>query len=83
VTTRRRPGSRSTAAGRLGEVAAPALVVVGEDDRPDIHAMADALAAGTPGAERALLDGTAHLPNMERPEEFNRVVLDFLAKAGG
>jgi 3-oxoadipate enol-lactonase len=70
------------AAGRLGEVAAPALVVVGEHDRPDIHAMADALAAGIPGAERALLGGTAHLPNMERPEEFNRVVLDFLAKAG-
>jgi pimeloyl-ACP methyl ester carboxylesterase len=22
--------------------------------------------------------GTAHLPNMERPEEFNRLVLDFL-----
>ena len=44
--------------------------------------MADALAAGIPGVERALLGGTAHLPNMERPEEFNRVVLDFLAKAG-
>ena len=70
------------AAARLGEVAAPALVVVGEHDRPDIHAMADALAAGIPGAERVLLGGTAHLPNMERPEEFNRVVLDFLAKAG-
>jgi pimeloyl-ACP methyl ester carboxylesterase len=57
-------------------------VVVGEHDRPDIRAMADALAAGIPGAERALLGRTAHLPNMERPEEFNRVVLDFLAKAG-
>jgi 3-oxoadipate enol-lactonase len=69
------------AAGRLGEVAAPALVLVGEHDRPDIHAMADALAAGIPRAERVLLAGTAHLPNLERPEEFNRVVLEFLAKA--
>jgi 3-oxoadipate enol-lactonase len=69
------------AAGRLGEVAAPTLVVVGEHDRPDIHAMADALAGGIPRAERILLGGTAHLPNMERPEEFNRVVLEFLAKA--
>jgi pimeloyl-ACP methyl ester carboxylesterase len=24
------------------------------------------------------MHGTAHLPNMERPEEFNRLVLDFL-----
>ena len=68
------------AAGRLGEVAAPALVLVGEHDRPDIHAMAAALAAGIPRAQRVLLGGTAHLPNMERPEEFNRVVLEFLAK---
>ena len=68
------------AAGRLGEITAPTLVVVGEHDRPDIQAMADALAAGIPGAERVVLDGTAHLPSMERPDEFNRVVLGFLAK---
>jgi pimeloyl-ACP methyl ester carboxylesterase len=24
------------------------------------------------------MHGTAHVPNMERPEEFNRIVLDFL-----
>jgi pimeloyl-ACP methyl ester carboxylesterase len=70
------------AAGRLGEVAVPALVVVGEHDRPDIHAMAGALAAGIPRAERAVLPGTAHLPSMERPEACNQVVLEFLAKLG-
>jgi 3-oxoadipate enol-lactonase len=70
------------AAARLGEVAAPALVVVGEHDRPDVHAMADALAGGIPRAERVVLGGTGHLPNMERPREFNRLVLEFLAKVG-
>ena len=68
------------AAGRLGELAVPTLVVVGEHDRPDIHAMADALAAGIPGAERVVLPGTAHLPSMERPADFNRVVLEFLGR---
>jgi pimeloyl-ACP methyl ester carboxylesterase len=24
------------------------------------------------------MHGTAHVPNMERPEEFDRIVLDFL-----
>jgi len=45
--------------------------------------VAGALAGGIPGAERALLPGTAHLPNMEQPEAFNRVVLEFLAKVDG
>ena len=67
------------AAGRLGEITAPTLVLVGDHDRADIQAIADALAGGIPGAERAVLAGTAHLPNMERPGEFNRVVLEFLA----
>jgi 3-oxoadipate enol-lactonase len=71
------------AAGRLAEIAVPTLVVVGEHDRPDIHAVADALAAGIPGADRVVLAGTAHLPSMERPEEFNRVVLEFLGRVGG
>jgi 3-oxoadipate enol-lactonase len=68
------------AAGRLGQVAAPTLVLVGTHDRPDLQEMAAALAGGIGGAERVDLPGTAHLPNMERPDEFNRVVLGFLAK---
>ena len=36
-------------------------------------------AANIPGAERALFSDAAHLPNMENPGAFNRVVLDFLS----
>jgi len=68
------------AATRLGEVAVPTLVVVGEHDRPDIHAMAAALAGGIGGAGQVVLPGTGHLPNMEQPAAFNRVVLEFLGR---
>ena len=34
------------------------------------------------GAERATIAGAAHLPNLERPEEFDRIVLDFLSRHG-
>jgi pimeloyl-ACP methyl ester carboxylesterase len=71
------------AAGRLGEIGAPTLVLVGGHDRADIRAIADALAGGIPGAQRVDLPGTAHLPNMERPGEFNRVVLEFLSGLNG
>ena len=66
------------AAARLAEVTAPTLVVAGAHDVADFRAIADRLAAGIPGARLAVLD-TAHLPGLERPEELNRLLLDFLA----
>jgi 3-oxoadipate enol-lactonase len=67
------------AVGRLGEIAAPTLVLVGAD-LPDFRAIAERLAAEIPGAERAVIEGARHLPGVERPEKFNRLVLDFLAR---
>lgn len=71
------------AAGRLGEVRAPTLVVVGDLDTPQTLEAAGALASGIPGARLEVVRGAAHLPSMERPEEFNRLALDFLRGAGG
>jgi 3-oxoadipate enol-lactonase len=58
----------------------PTLIVVGELDIPDVHAHSGALEAGVPGATRVVLRGSGHLPHLEVPEEFNRVVHEFLAK---
>jgi 3-oxoadipate enol-lactonase len=63
---------------RLGEIRAPTLVIVGDEDLADIQRIADHLAAHIPGARKAVMHDTAHVPNMEKPEEFNRLVLDFL-----
>jgi 3-oxoadipate enol-lactonase len=65
---------------RLGEIRVPTLIVTGNEDVQDIHVIADKLGAEIPGAERATIADTAHLPNLERPEEFNRIVLAFLAE---
>ncbi len=67
---------------RLGEVDVPTLVLTGDEDVADIHSIADRLVDGIPGAERATIAGAAHLPNLERPEEFDRIVLDFLSRHG-
>ena len=67
------------AASRLAEIKVPTLVVVGDCDVEEILMAADFLAEGIPGAQKAVIPGVAHYPNMERPTEFNRVVLDFLA----
>jgi 3-oxoadipate enol-lactonase len=63
---------------RLGEIKAPTLVLTGEEDRPDIQAIADRLAREIPGARRAAIANTAHVPSMERPEAFDQLVLGFL-----
>jgi 3-oxoadipate enol-lactonase len=71
------------ASTRLAEVRAPTLVLTGDKDVRDIHEIADKLAAEIPGAERATIAGAAHLPSLERPDEFNRMVLEFLRVHGG
>lgn len=67
-----------SAAGRLDEVRVPTLVVVGDLDTPQTLEAAGALARGVGGARLEVVEGAAHLPNMERPEEFNRLVTEFL-----
>ncbi|HXV96276.1 MAG TPA: alpha/beta hydrolase [Gaiellaceae bacterium] len=66
------------AIGRLAKIAVPTLVVVCEHDQPAFRALGERLAAELPNAEAVLME-TGHLPAFERPEEFNRLVLGFLA----
>jgi 3-oxoadipate enol-lactonase len=66
------------AAQRLHEIGAPTLIVVGERDLPDFHAIADTLQQ-IPNARKVVLPGAGHMCNMENPSRFNEVVLDFLA----
>jgi 3-oxoadipate enol-lactonase len=63
---------------RLGEIRAPTLVIVGEEDQPDLHEVADRLERGIADARRATMAGAAHVPSMERPHEFDELVLGFL-----
>jgi len=64
---------------RIAEIAAPTLVISGDLDDAEIISASEHMAATIPNARHAVMPGTAHLPNMERPAEFNSLVLDFLA----
>ena len=66
-----------SAKGRLLEINAPTLIVVGESDVPDVHAHAGVIQAGIEGSRRVVLTNSGHLAHFEIPGEFNRVVLDF------
>ncbi|MCU0292976.1 MAG: alpha/beta fold hydrolase [Thermoanaerobaculaceae bacterium] len=66
------------AVGRLGEITAPVLVIEGELDCEDIHRIAGLIDRRVPGTRRVVIPGVAHMPNLERPAEVNRLLLDFL-----
>jgi len=66
------------AIGRLNEITAPTLVVIGDEDIPSVFDRVDLVMDSIKGARKAVIHDAAHLPNLEHPEEFNRIVLDFL-----
>ncbi|MEU7503653.1 alpha/beta fold hydrolase [Streptomyces lavendulae] len=57
----------------------PCLVLVGADDVYTPVAEAEGMCALAPHARLAVIEGAGHLPGVERPEEFNRALLEFLA----
>ena len=62
----------------LPQVAAPTLVIWGELDSIVPVANAREFREGIPGARLVVLRGAAHNPMVDRHEEFNRLVADFL-----
>lgn len=70
------------AANRLSEIHVPTLVIVGSEDVEYILSIADKLEKGIVGAKKVVIPHTAHHLNMEKPQEFNRVVIDFLEQVG-
>ncbi len=67
---------------RLAEVACPTLVVQG--DRDVLVPVGDAheFAARIPNSATLILHDTGHVPMLERPTTFNRVLIEFLGQAG-
>jgi pimeloyl-ACP methyl ester carboxylesterase len=66
------------AIGRLEEIDVPTLTIVGDIDMPDILTIVDLIEERVPGARKVILSGAAHMVNMEKPEEINRLVREFL-----
>ena len=63
---------------RLAEIAVPTLVVMGSEDLPELHDVASRLVDELPDARFELIEGAGHLPSLERPDELDRLVLEFL-----
>src|SRR5215470_9112137 len=67
-------------AADLAEIRVPVAIVQGEHDEFIKREHAEHLARCIPGAELILLPGVSHFAPLQRPDQFNAVVLAFLRK---
>jgi pimeloyl-ACP methyl ester carboxylesterase len=69
---------------RIRSAAVPLLVIFGEEDQLSDDPTAAAQAYGdVPGAQITMIPGAGHSPNVEKPEETSRLILEFAAEVGG
>jgi pimeloyl-ACP methyl ester carboxylesterase len=64
----------------LTRIDVPALVAVGERDKPDFLEGAEVMARTLPNARHAVIEGAGHLAPLETPAAFRELVLEFLAR---
>lgn len=62
----------------LASVRVPVLIIEGDKDLPYIAITSQYLEKNIPGARRVVIKGVAHMLNMEKPKELNKLMLDFL-----
>ncbi|MDQ7793054.1 MAG: alpha/beta fold hydrolase [bacterium] len=71
---------RFDARARLSAVSQPTLVICGTEDRFTPPPLSQELARGIAGARLELIPGVGHMPMLERPGEFNRLLGSFLER---
>lgn len=64
--------------GRAREVSVPTLVLCGSEDKVTPPALSEDLSHLIPGARMALLAGAGHIANLEKADDFNRAVEEFI-----
>ena len=65
----------------LGLIHVPTMLIAGEHDSVAPPAQMEAMAAAITGAQCVPVPHSGHLPHLERPEEFDTLLLDFLRHA--
>ena len=72
--------SKQTTIERLSEIKSPTLIIVGDKDASNILSIADTLNSKIGGSQKQIMRNVSHHLNMEKPKEFNRIVIVFLKK---
>ena len=63
---------------RLSEIAKRTLLIIGSEDCQPIKEIARVLESDITMVQKVEINGTGHLPNLDKPDKFNKIVLEFL-----
>lgn len=67
---------------RLQNIKLPTLVICGNEDEMTPVKYSNFLAGKIEGAVQVVVDGVTHYGHMEKPEEYNRAIEEFMARPG-
>jgi pimeloyl-ACP methyl ester carboxylesterase len=70
--------TRPDATAEVAAFRGPALIVSGSEDALTPPALQEAIHARIPSATYAVIEGAGHLSSLERPADFNAILLRFL-----
>jgi pimeloyl-ACP methyl ester carboxylesterase len=70
--------ARSDQTDFLASILAPTLIVVGSEDQLTPTRDAELMRREIRGSRLEVIEGAAHVSNLERPEQFNRALTEFL-----
>jgi len=62
------------------KISAPTLLIHGTNSPTVLHAIVNRLGKAIPQSEISTVSGAAHFPHIEKPQEFNGLVLGFLSR---
>ncbi|HVG40643.1 MAG TPA: alpha/beta hydrolase [Chitinophagaceae bacterium] len=63
---------------KIATVSLPVLIIDGDKDLPYISVSSAHMAKAIKGSKRVVIKDVAHMLNMEKPEEVNKLLIDFL-----
>jgi len=63
---------------RLDEISAPTLIIHGDEDRMLSLILAELLYQKIRNSILRVIEGAGHCPHLEKPKEFNKIIIAFL-----
>jgi 3-oxoadipate enol-lactonase len=63
---------------RLNEIKLPTLIITAEYDLVSCKEIADIMEKEISGSRKVVMKEAGHIMNMDKPEEFNRYISDFI-----